>query len=392
MKFNAIRRIAVALLAACPLAGAFAADPIKVGSIFDLTGGLNVDDINAHGGLIGRQVEIVQADAQSELSKYPQYANTMVMRDHVSALFAALTSSAREAVRPVARRSNTLYFYSSLYEGGVCDGHTFITGPSASQQLSVLIKWAVQKYGKRIYVMAADYNFGTISASWVREYAHQLGAEVIGAEFLPLTVTDYSATVQKIEAAKPDFVFALPVGANQTGFMEQFAAAGLKKHIGIVSTNFGSGNQQIVVSPSATEGVVVSLPYFDTLDNAENKTFKSAWQRAYGDKEPIVEAAVDVWNAAHLWAAAVRKAGSVETSKVRAALESGMEMKAPNGAVQLIAKSHHLRQNMYIAQGNGQRGFDPVTTFKEVEPVYENDRCDLVKHPATSIQYTPSGT
>lgn len=399
------RGAAVALLGAACSTASLAAEPIKIGSIFDLTGGLNiyglqqsralrlaVDDINANGGLLGRKVEIVQADAQSELSKYPQYANTMVMRDRVAALFGGLTSSAREAVRPVARKSGTLYFYSSLYEGGVCDSHTFITGPSASQQLSVLIKWAVQKYGKRIYVMAADYNFGTISASWVREYAKQLGAEVIGAEFLPMTVTDYSATVQKIEAAKPDFVFALPVGANQTGFMEQFAAAGLKKRMGLVSTNFGSGNQQVVVSPAATEGVVVSLPYLETIDTPENKAFKAAWHRTWGNKEPIIEAAVDVWNAAQLWAAAVRKAGTTETQKVRVALESGLEMKAPNGPVQLVAKSHHLRQNMYLAQGNASRGFDPIMTFQGVDPVYENERCDLVKQPGTATQFTPAGT
>jgi branched-chain amino acid transport system substrate-binding protein len=399
------RAVALGLAAGALSLAAFAADTIKVGSIFDLTGGLNIygiqqsralhlaiDDINANGGLLGRKVELVEADAQSELSKYPQYANTMILRDHVSALFAGLTSSAREAVRPVARRSGTLYFYGSLYEGGVCDSNTVLTGPSASQQLSVLVKWAVQKYGKRIYIMAADYNFGTISASWVREYARELGATVVGAEFLPLTVTDYSATIQKIEAARPDFVFALPVGANQTGFMEQFAAAGLKKTTGIVSTNFGSGNQQVVVSPAATEGVIVSLPYLESIDNPQNTAFKAMWHRAYGSGEPIIEAAVDVWNAAHLWAAAVRKAGSVDTAKVRAALESGLEMKAPNGTVQLVAKSHHLRQNMYLARGNAARGFDVLQTFEAVEPVYENDRCDLVKRPGTSIQFTPAGT
>jgi len=385
--------------------GVLAAEPIKVGAIFDLTGGLNiygiqqsralhlaVDDINRHGGLLGRPVEVVQADAQSELSKYPQYANTMILRDRVSALFAGLTSSAREAVRPVVRRTGTLYFYSSLYEGGVCDGNTFLTGPSASQQLSVLIKWAVQQYGKRIYVMAADYNFGTISASWVREYARQLGAEVIGTEFLPLTATDYSSTIQKIEAARPDFVFALPVGANQTGFIEQFAAAGLKGRMGIVSTNFGSGNQQVVVSPAAAQGVVVSLPYFEWIDTPQNAAFKSAWHKAHGSKEPIIEAAVDVWNAAQLWAMAVRKANSVEPAKVRAALESGLELQAPNGMVRLLPKSHHLRQNMYIARGNASRGFDAVATFDNVEPVYENERCDLVKQPAQAIQFTPAGT
>ncbi|MDO9404422.1 MAG: ABC transporter substrate-binding protein [Polaromonas sp.] len=403
--FALLAASAILLLSLAVVTRAQAAEAVKIGAIFDLTGGLNiygiqqshalhlaVDEINAKGGVVGRPIEIVEADAQSELSKYTQYANTMVMRDRIAALFAGLTSSAREAVRPIARRSDTPYFYSSLYEGGACDAQTFVTGPSASQQLSVLVRWAVAKYGKRIYVMAADYNFGTISAAWVRTYAKELGAEVVGTEFLPLTVTDFSATIQKIEAARPDFVFALPVGTNQTGFIEQFSAAGLKQKMGIVSTNYGSGNQQIVLSPSAGEGVVASLPYFDWIDTPENRLFRGKWQKAYGTKEPIVEAAVDTWNAVHLWAAAASKAGSTESVKVRQALESGMVMEAPNGTVTLEAASHHLRQSMYIAQGNRNRGFDVIATYPNVAPSFENERCDLLRKPRTATQYMPAGS
>ncbi|WP_395345798.1 ABC transporter substrate-binding protein [Variovorax sp. UC122_21] len=386
-------------------AAANAADPVKVGSIFDLTGGLNiyglqqsralrlaVDDINAQGGLLGRTVEVVQADAQSELDKYPQYANTMVMRDRVAALFGGLTSSAREAVRPVARRSNTLYFYSSLYEGGVCDSHTFLTGPSASQQLSVLIRWAVQRYGKRIYVMAADYNFGTISAAWVREYARQAGAEVVGVEFLPLTVTDYSSTIQKIEAARPSFVFALPVGANQTGFMEQFAAAGLGQRMGIVSTNFGSGNQQIVVSPRPPRASWCRCPTSSGSTTRRTRPSAPPGARPTARRSRSSRPRSTCGTPRSCGAAAVRKAGAFDTAKVRAALESGLELKAPNGPVALVPRSHHLRQSMYIAQGNAQRGFDLVAHIPDVEPVYENERCDLLKQPAQATQFTPAGT
>ena len=255
--------LAFAFLASSLVSGAVqAADEIKVGSIFDLTGGLNiygiqqsralhlaVDDINAMGGVLGQQIQVIENDAQSELAKFTQYTNTLILRDQIDVLFAGLTSSSREAMRPIVRKANVPYFYSALYEGGACDKQTFITGASASQQLSVLIDWAIKEYGPKIYVMAPNYNFGTISAHWVTYYANEYGGEVVGSDFLPLTATDYSPTIQKIQAAKPDFVVALPVGANQTGFLEQFAAAGLKDKMGIVSTNYGSGNQQVVVSP-----------------------------------------------------------------------------------------------------------------------------------------------
>ena len=126
------------VIAASALLSASAAHAeTKIGAIFDLTGSLNiygiqqtnalqlaVDSINASGGLLGEPVSVVTYDAQSQDSKYTQYANTAILRDKIDALFAGLTSSAREAVRPVIRKANIPYFYPALYEGGACDKQT----------------------------------------------------------------------------------------------------------------------------------------------------------------------------------------------------------------------------------------------------------------------------
>ena len=392
--------VAMAILGAA--AGAGAQDAIKIGGIHDLTGGLNiygiqqsqalqlaVKSINDQGGVLGRPLEVVEYDSQSELDKYTQYANTLILRDQVAALFAGLTSSSREAIRPIIRRAKIPYFYSALYEGGACDRYTFITGASASQQMSVLIEWAIQEYGPKIYIMAPDYNFGTISAHWVGLYADKFGGEVAGVDFLPLTVTDYSPTIQKIQAASPDFVVALPVGAAQTGFLEQFAAAGLKEQMGIVSTNYGSGNQQVVVSPDAGEGIVASQEYFMWIDEPQNEAFKALWEAEYGLAEPVISEAADTWNAVHLWAAAAEKAGTADAEAVIAALESGLSFEGPNGLVTMQPGSHHLKQNIYIVRGNREHAFDVVQVFEQVAPSYEDEVCDLVSDPAIAEHFVP---
>ncbi|CZF78352.1 Aliphatic amidase expression-regulating protein [Grimontia celer] len=397
-----MKRILTAASTLCLAFSTYVNAEAKVGAIYDLTGGLNIygiqqnnalqlaiEQINQDGGLLGQPVKIVSYDAQSELNKYTQFTNTAILRDKVNVIFAGLTSSSREAIRPIVRRANIPYFYSSLYEGGACDKQTFVTGTSASQQMSVLIDWAIKEYGPKIYVMAPDYNFGTISSHWVREFAETSGAEVVGQDFLPLTVTDYAPTIQKIQSLKPNFVVALPVGANQTGFLEQFAAAGLKESIGIVSTNYGSGNQQVVVSPSAGKGIVSSQGYFQEVDNERNKQFVNAWQAKYGTDIPIVSGAVDVWNAVNLWAAAVKQAKSTDANAVIEALESGVSIDSPNGKVSLSPGSHHLNQNIYIARGNDEHGFDIIKTFEDVAPVYENEKCDLVKQPRTAKHFSP---
>ncbi len=378
-------------------------DEIKVGSIFDLTGGLNiygiqqsqalhlaVSNINANGGVLGQQIEVVEYDAQSELAKFTQYTNTIILRDKIDVLFAGLTSSSREAMRPIVRKNNIPYFYSALYEGGACDRQTFITGASASQQMSVLIEWAIKEYGPKIYIMAPDYNFGTISAHWIEHYAAEYGGEVVGSDFLALTVTDYSPTIQKIQAAKPDFVAALPVGANQTGFLEQFAAAGLKEKMGIVSTNYGSGNQQVVVSPDAGEGIVASQEYFMWIDEPLNGEFIAMWEAAYGLDEPIISEAADVWNAVHIWAKAAEMAGTTDSDAVIEALESGISFEGPNGVVSMQPGSHHLKQNIYIVRGNRTHGFDVIQKFESVAPSFEDLVCNLQENPDTAEHFTPA--
>lgn len=396
--------LALSVTSAIALSASVAQAETKIGAIFDLTGGLNiygiqqndalnlaVESINSAGGVNGEPVTVVGYDAQSELSKYTQFAQTSVLRDGISAMFAGLTSSSREAIRPIFRRANIPYFYSSLYEGGACDKQTFVTGSSASQQLSVLIKWAIENYGDKIYIMAPDYNFGTITGHWIHQNAKANGAEVVGEDYLALSVTDYAPTIQKIQAAKPDFVFALPVGAAQTGFLEQFAAAGLKENMGLVSTNYGSGNQQVVVSPQAGEGLISAMGYFPSVDGEANGAFLELWEAKYGDDTPVVAGAVDTWNAVHLWAAAANKAGTTDADEVIAALESGLTFDAPNGKVTLEPGSHHLRQDIYIAKGNDENGFDIIQTFADSAPTYENEKCDLIANPTTAEHFTPEG-
>jgi len=376
---------------------------VNVSAIYDVTGSfsifgvmqsnavkLAIDDINEKGGLLGEKLNLITYDTQSELSKYTQYANTTVLRDRPSVVFGGMTSSSREAIRPIFRKSNTPYFYSTLYEGGACDKQTFVVSPSASQQIKPLVEWAIKEYGPKMFIMAPDYNYGTISALWYHEYAKQFNGEVVGEDFLALTVTDYSPTIQKIQRAKPDFVVAIPVGPNQVGFLEQFSSAGLKDSIPVVSSNYSTANEQVLLTPKAGKGIVSSHVYFSSLDNPENKAFLKKWADAYGKDQTISPEAVTAWNAVHIWANSVVKAGSFKSKAVYGALESGdINFKGPNGDVSMEPGSHHVKQNTYIAVGDDKYGFEVIETFKAVAPSYENQQCDLINHPKVVAHFTP---
>jgi urea transport system substrate-binding protein len=400
--------VAVAVLAAALAASAGAlargsAGTITVCSILDATGPINIygkphidatklalADINAHGGVLGKKLKLVFYDGQSSNDKYAQFASQCVLKNHAAVVMGGITSASREAMRPVFDRLKQLYFYNEQYEGGVCDKYVFDTGVVPSQQLLALIPYAIKHYGKRIYVPAADYNYGHISADWVKKYAARFGGTVVGTDFIPLDVTDFSSTISKIQDLKPDVVLSLLVGGNHIAFYRQFYSAGLGAKIHIVSPTFGLGNEQVVLAPSEQQGLVVSYPYFQELKNPTNNAFAALWHKRYGKNYPyITDSAVTSWIGWHMWAQAVTKAGTTDRDAVTKALESGLTFQAPSGLVKLNPGSHHLTQNVSIAVTNGKHGFKILSTAKAVPPAYENSVCNLVKNPNQHKQFTP---
>ena len=328
---------------------AIAADEIAVGSILDATGPINiyglpmidatkfaVESLNEAGGVLGRKLRLIEADCQSNNQIYAQSALKLILDDKVAVMMGGITSASREAVRPVVGKYPTVYFYNEQYEGGVCDKLVFCTGVTPAQQLGVLVPWATKQHGKKLYTLAADYNYGHISADWVKVYLKQTGGELVGEEFIPLDVVNFDSVIQRLQAAKPDVVMSLLVGGNHIAFYRQFAAAGLKDRMTIASATFGLGNEQVVLKPQEAEGIVVIYPYFQELDNSVNKDWVAAWRKRFGSSYTyITDSACTVWNGWHLWAMAVNKAQSLDRDKVIAALESGLTFESPEGSIKM---------------------------------------------------------
>ena len=377
--------------------------PIVVGSILDRTGPLNiygkamsdatqfaVDDINANGGVLGRQLKLVSYDAQSAQERYTQYANRLALQDKAVVAMAGITSASREAIRPVFARNRVLYFYNEQYEGGVCDKNTFNTGVVPSQQLKALIPWAIENVGRRLHVVAADYNYGQISAEWVERYAREAGGEVVKTDFIPLESSEFGSVINDLQRTRPDVVVSLLVGGNHIAFYRQFASTGLGKRMKIVSPTFGLGNEQVVLAPDEARDITVAYPYFQELETATNREFVRRWHERFGrDYDYITDSAVTVWNGWHLWAQAVEKAQSTDRQEVLAAMESGLGVDSPSGRVTLDGPSHHVTQNVSIARTNGRKGFEVLSTQESVPPAFEQEVCDLRAKPNTNEQFLP---
>lgn len=388
-------------LAAVPFIGKLqAAEPIKVAAIFDQSGGLDIygqpvmncvelaiDDINSQGGLLGRQVQLVKYDPQSNIQYYTQFATQAATRDRVSAVFGGVTSASREAIRPILRRYKTPYFYPSLYEGGVCDRNSFEIGTTPAQTVARIIPYAVKLWGKKIYVIAADYNFGHISSDWVKKYAQDSGAEVIATEYFPLDVTDFGTTIKKIQDAKPDMVFSLLVGGNHISFFRQWAAAGMVGQIPIASSDFGVGNENRILTPKESEGILAAFAYFQELDTPVNKAFLQRLEAKFGSKTPYInETAIDGWYAVMHWANGVRMANSVERMPLIESLEKGSTVDGPGGISRLDAATHHFTVDIHLAQvKNGS--WNILESYPQQPPSDTAAVCNLLTNPNDNQQY-----
>ena len=380
--------------------GAFAADTIKVGSIHDLSGGLDiygkpmsdaivlaVEETNKAGGLLGKQVELVNYDPQSNMQLYTQYATDAALKQKVAVVHGGITSASREVIRPVLNRYKTLCFYNTQYEGGVCDRNEFTVGSTPSQQVEKLVPINIKKWGKKVYIVAADYNYGQITAQWVQKYTKDNGGETVAVEFFPLDVTNFGPTIAKIQAAKPDYVWSALVGGAHISFYRQWAAAGMNKKIPMASTTFALGNEHIVLSPEEANGIVVAYNYFQEIDTPNNKAFVERFHKRFGADYPYITGlAVGTYQGFLLWAEAVKQANSVDRMKVTEVLEKGLSIAAPSGKVTIDPPTHHCILDIYVAEVKDKKCV-VQQSFPQLKPSDTAAVCDLVKNPNDNKQY-----
>lgn len=394
----------LALAAPAFIGRAQAQDTIKFASILDHSGGLDIygkpmvnttelaiEEINAAGGLLGKQIELKSYDAQSNIQLYTQFATQAATGDEADVIHAGITSASREAIRPTLNRFQKLYFYNTLYEGGVCDRNTFCTGSTPAQTVEKLIPHTMNKWGKTVYVVAADYNYGQITSQWVKKYVEDNGGKVADTEFFPLDVTNFGPSIQKIQAAKPDMVISALVGGAHVSFYRQYAAAGLNKDIPIASTTFGVGNEHTLISAEEGDGMIVAYSYLQEIESENNAAFVKRFQDKFGADAPYLnELAARSYEAAYLWAEAVKKADSLDRMAVIETLETGVAFDGPSGPISIEPKTHHATQNVYLAELKDQK-FTILESHEQQPPTDTLLVCDLVENPDQSTFYFENG-
>jgi urea transport system substrate-binding protein len=360
------------------------AGPIKVGVIADQTGPLSfvglananvskmvVADINAKGGLLGRQVELFLEDGATSDAVAAAKAAALVERDGVDVIFGGIYSSTRQAIKePAVVKGRKLYIYPEQYEGEESDALIFCTGPVPAQQVDPFIPWLMRETGaKTFYLPSADYVWPHVMNRKVREVVTANGGSIVGEEYFPLDHADYRETIGKIASSGADVVFNTIVPPGVTPFLQQLHDSGFAERGGHLVCTYFDENFLNMVPAAHVEGLYSCLDYYQAVSDPFSKRLLDQYDTLYPGHAKFTagSACSGLYRGLRLWAAAVEEAGSLEQDDVIRALDHAKLANGPGGPAEMVPGQHHVRMNMYIAQAHDGR-FRIVERLGAIDP------------------------
>jgi urea transport system substrate-binding protein len=366
------RLAAAALLAAVGLAflamaalpekqqAALSGPPVLIGVLHSRTGTmaiserpvinavlLAVEEVNKEGGVLGRPVEAVIADGQSDERVFARQAEKLIDVDQVCTILGCWTSASRKAVKPVVESRRHLLIYPVQYEGMEQSPNIIYGGAVPNQQILPALKWSVGFLNrKRWFLVGSDYVFPHAAHEVIKDEAAALGCQIVGEEYLPLGSAD-AGIVARIGKLQPDLILNTLNGDSNVAFFRCLRKAGVTPER-IPTLSFSISEVEVSsLTGKDLAGDYVASSYFEDLDLPQNHAFLRAFRARYGEQGAVSDPVQTAYYSVHLWAQAARAAGSTDPAAVREALK-GRRLQAPQGPVQIDPANQHTAQHARI--------------------------------------------
>ncbi|MGV0793723.1 urea ABC transporter substrate-binding protein [Mycolicibacterium sp. XJ1819] len=327
------------------LSGTMAISEVTVRHAIDLA----VEEINASGGVLGKQIELVGEDGASEPTVFAEKAEKLISSDCVAAVFGGWTSSSRKAMLPVFESANSLLYYPVQYEGLEASDNIFYTGATTNQQIVPALDYLKEQGVTSLYLVGSDYVFPQTANRIIKAYADANGMEIKGEDYTPLGSTDFSTIVNKIRTADADAVFNTLNGDSNVAFFREYRNVGLTpQDMPVVSVSIaeeeigGIGVQNIT-------GQLTAWDYYETVDNPVNKAFVKAYQDKYGADKPTSDPMEAAYVSVYLWKNTVEKAQSFDVTAIQDNA-GGVTFDAPEGLVTIDGENHHITKTARIGE------------------------------------------
>jgi urea transport system substrate-binding protein len=360
--------LALALSAAVP---SFADDDtIKVGVLHSLSGTMAisettlkdtmlmlVEEQNAKGGLLGKQLEAVVVDPASDWPLFAEKARELLEKEKVDAVFGCWTSVSRKSVLPVFEELNGLLFYPVQYEGEESSRNVFYTGAAPNQQAIPAVDYLKDELGVERWVLAGtDYVYPRTTNKILEAYLKQNGVadDDIMINYTPFGHSDWQSIVADIkkfgsEGKKTAVVSTINGDAN-VPFYKELGNQGISaEDIPVVA--FSVGEEELSgIDTKPLVGHLAAWNYFMSVDTPENDAFIKAWHEFIKDPKRVTNDPMEAHKIGFdLWVKAVEKAGTTDTDKVIDAIV-GLETNNLTGGVAKMLPNHHITKPVLIGE------------------------------------------
>jgi branched-chain amino acid transport system substrate-binding protein len=359
--------------------------PIRIGVLYSTSGVtstversqqqavvLAAEEINRQGGLLGRPVELVLRNPQSNPRLYARMTEELILDHDVRLILGCYMSSTRKAVIPVVERHNALLFYATPYEGFEYSRNVFYAGAAPNQNSLPLAGFMLSHHGLRVWMVGSDYICPYESNRVMSDLVLERGGEKVAETYLPLDAPweGYVDVARRIRAAQPDFIFSTVVGQGIPLLHRAFASVGLDPYRMPIASHMTSESEVALMGAELAEGHLTCAAYFQSIDSDVNSDAIRRYRERFGDAEVTNMC----WEAAyfqmHMLGDAVRRVGSDEVEPLLRILP-GLEHDAPQGRVRIDEHNHHTYLQQRIGRVNRLGQFDILASapgFVKADP------------------------
>ncbi|WP_428927522.1 urea ABC transporter substrate-binding protein [Marinibacterium sp. SX1] len=360
-------------------------DTIKVGVLHSLSGTMAIsettlkdtvlmmiDEQNAKGGLLGKQLEAVVVDPASDWPLFAEKARELLTVQEVDVMFGCWTSVSRKSVLPVIEELNGLLFYPVQYEGEESSKNVFYTGAAPNQQAIPATDYFLDELGvEKFALLGTDYVYPRTTNNILEAYLQDKGipAEDIFVNYTPFGHSDWSKIVADVVALGADGkkvgVISTINGDANIGFYKELAAAGISADdIPVVA--FSVGEEELSgLDTTNLVGHLAAWNYFQSAESEENDAFVAAWKERMGEERVTNDPMEATVIGFELWAKAVEEAGTTEVDAVSDAI-IGMEVPNLTGGTATMLPNHHLSKPVLIGEITEDGQFDIISQTEEV--------------------------